>query len=657
MFDRILAQLVLPAEISLFERNYLRRMNRIALLFFFAHLPVMMVVAALSGTNVVKAALYTAFVLVGPTVAFRTLSNPRAIARVSAFAAMCMGGVLVHVGQGPMQIEMHFYFFVLIALLAVFADPIVIIVAAVTVALHHLVLYFVLPTSVFNYQASIWAVLVHALFVVLESVAACFVARSFFDNVIGLERIVAQRTGELASRNDQMRIVMDNVEAGLVTVGLDGTMSSERSLALERWLGKCEPTDTLWSYVRRSDETAATWLEMSWEMLRDDLVPTELALDQCPRRLRAGERTLALVTTVLGAGTDERRLLVVMTDVTGEIERERLEAEQREIVTLCEHAVKDRFGLAEFMRESGAMIEAIERGTTSSHAELRRLLHTIKGNCAIFGATTVATLCHEIETHVEEEGCIRETDRAALGASWRKISSKLSLLRGEQSGQVDVELAEHAAVVQSLRSGTPATEVADSIDAWRRERAGQRLSRVAEHARGIAKRLERAPLEIVTEHDAMRLPDEDWSSFWAAFVHLVRNAVDHGIEPADERIAKGKPAGGRLTLRAHQEAGGVSIEVEDDGRGIDWDAVAARARALHLPASTREELVEALFAEGLSTKKDVSDLSGRGVGMSAIRAECVRLGAQFSLAPVPGGGTRFRIEVPRFGQRRVTTAA
>src|SRR6202042_3083434 len=103
--------------------------------------------------------------------------------------SMFMGGLLVHFGQGPMQIEMHFYFFVSLALLAVYANPLIIIAAATTVALHHLVLYLFLPRSAFNYEASLLAVSVHALFVALESIAACFVARTFFENVGGLEKI------------------------------------------------------------------------------------------------------------------------------------------------------------------------------------------------------------------------------------------------------------------------------------------------------------------------------------------------------------------------------------------------------------------------------------------------------------------------------------
>jgi hypothetical protein len=149
--SRLFKYLVLPKEISAFEANYLRRMNRIGLVFFALHIPVMSIVAWANGTRPLLAAALSAAVLAGPALAYATLANPRTISIVYGMAAMFMGGLLVHFGQGPMQIEMHFYFFALIAMLAVFGNPLVIVAAAVTVALHHLIVWMVLPRSVFNY--------------------------------------------------------------------------------------------------------------------------------------------------------------------------------------------------------------------------------------------------------------------------------------------------------------------------------------------------------------------------------------------------------------------------------------------------------------------------------------------------------------------------
>src|ERR1051325_1111752 len=93
--------LFLPREISDFERSYLRRMNRIALLFFCLHLPAFVGVAALAGTSLVPAAILTPIVLIGPTIVYFWLTNPRALAVAYGFTALVMGGLLVHFGQGP----------------------------------------------------------------------------------------------------------------------------------------------------------------------------------------------------------------------------------------------------------------------------------------------------------------------------------------------------------------------------------------------------------------------------------------------------------------------------------------------------------------------------------------------------------------------------
>jgi methyl-accepting chemotaxis protein len=202
----LLNYLFLPREITDFERAYLKRINRIALVFFYLHWPVFVGVAWLAGTSLAQAALLTPIVLIGPTIAYVTFSNPRWLSVTYGFTAMVLGGLLVHFGQGPMQIEMHFYFFVLIALLAVFANPPVILVAAVTVAVHHFVVWLVIPASVFNYEASFWSVVVHAVFVVIESVAAVFVARSFFNDY--------HRTNQalMEARGLQHRVQNENTE-------------------------------------------------------------------------------------------------------------------------------------------------------------------------------------------------------------------------------------------------------------------------------------------------------------------------------------------------------------------------------------------------------------------------------------------------------------
>ncbi|MFN3690516.1 MAG: chemotaxis protein CheA, partial [Fimbriimonadales bacterium] len=130
--------------------------------------------------------------------------------------------------------------------------------------------------------------------------------------------------------------------------------------------------------------------------------------------------------------------------------------------------------------------------------------------------------------------------------------------------------------------------------------------------------------------------------------HLVRNAIDHGIEPPDERRAQGKPETGTLLLRASQSEGRIYIEVSDDGRGIDLERVRRKALELGWLSETDqpspETLYDFLFRPGFSTAQQISDLSGRGVGMEVVKRNVEQLGGSISVHSVQGQGTRFTLK-------------
>jgi len=135
-------------------------------------------------------------------------------------------------------------------------------------------------------------------------------------------------------------------------------------------------------------------------------------------------------------------------------------------------------------------------------------------------------------------------------------------------------------------------------------------------------------------------------------LHLVRNALDHGIEPPHERRAAGKPEQAQIGLSAFHQGEQVIIDVSDDGRGIDPAAVRRKAREQSLISEAEmrelpdEQIVRLVFAAGLSTTARVSELSGRGVGLSAVRASVERFGGSAGIANRPGHGTTIRLSLP-----------
>ncbi|WP_304680387.1 chemotaxis protein CheA, partial [uncultured Desulfovibrio sp.] len=135
-------------------------------------------------------------------------------------------------------------------------------------------------------------------------------------------------------------------------------------------------------------------------------------------------------------------------------------------------------------------------------------------------------------------------------------------------------------------------------------------------------------------------------------VHLIRNSVDHGIEPEDVRIAAGKPAKGKVTLRAFHKGNSVAIEIEDDGKGIDPDKM--REVAIRKGVVTPEEAaqlddreaMELIFAPGFSSAEKITDISGRGVGMDVVRTNIKNLKGSVSTNSEVGKGTRFTLSLP-----------
>jgi len=132
--------------------------------------------------------------------------------------------------------------------------------------------------------------------------------------------------------------------------------------------------------------------------------------------------------------------------------------------------------------------------------------------------------------------------------------------------------------------------------------------------------------------------------------HLVRNAFDHGIEPAEERAAAGKPPSGTIGLKARHQGGSVVLEVSDDGRGLDRERILTKARASGLAAGDEnppdEQVFSYIFEPGFSTAATVSDISGRGVGMDVVKKSVEGLNGAIGIRSEPGRGVTFRIQLP-----------
>jgi two-component system chemotaxis sensor kinase CheA len=173
----------------------------------------------------------------------------------------------------------------------------------------------------------------------------------------------------------------------------------------------------------------------------------------------------------------------------------------------------------------------------------------------------------------------------------------------------------------------------------------------ARHARELARSLGRE-VEVDLEGEETRLDRRIARELEEALVHLIRNAVDHGIEPPEVREARGKPRAGRIGIKALADGPKVRLVIEDDGGGIDIERVLQKAVDVGLVDASvaaglgKKEALRLLFAPGFSTRKQVSEISGRGVGLDVVANAVNRVGGEVFVDTEPRRGTTFTVEVP-----------
>jgi two-component system chemotaxis sensor kinase CheA len=195
------------------------------------------------------------------------------------------------------------------------------------------------------------------------------------------------------------------------------------------------------------------------------------------------------------------------------------------------------------------------------------------------------------------------------------------------------------------------SELQEGVMKARLQPIGQLWSRFPRVVRDLAVACGK-PVNLVLEGEATELDRSVLEAIADPLVHMLRNALDHGIEPAADRAARGKPVDGRILLRAFHEGGQVVLEVSDDGRGMDPARLRRRAAESGLLPPDRaarlddREALELIFLPGFSTADRVTTLSGRGVGMDVVRSNLQSIGGSVEIQTRPGHGTLFRLKIP-----------
>jgi len=192
-------------------------------------------------------------------------------------------------------------------------------------------------------------------------------------------------------------------------------------------------------------------------------------------------------------------------------------------------------------------------------------------------------------------------------------------------------------------------EIRDSALRLRMVQVGDTFNRFQRVVRDVSRELQK-DIHLEINGGETELDKTVVEKIGDPLMHLVRNAMDHGIEPADQRAEAGKPLRGAVTLNAYHDSGSIVIEVSDDGRGLNAGRILEKAREKGLVAPgqepTTQEIYRLIFEPGFSTAEQITNLSGRGVGMDVVKRNIEALRGTVDVTSEPGHGTTFTIRLP-----------
>jgi two-component system chemotaxis sensor kinase CheA len=332
-------------------------------------------------------------------------------------------------------------------------------------------------------------------------------------------------------------------------------------------------------------------------------------------------------------------------------------------------------GAAATASEPDVEAEAVAEVVAEAVAEIEQVLETALEHAAEQVEHAVETVVEHAAEHVEgfverrqggrraedrleeEDG---ETRRGVVDSSVRvdvdlldslvQLVGELVLTRNQvlqrTESTEDIELVRAA-----QRLDLVASELQEGIMKTRMQPIGQVWSKMPRIVRDLAVQLGR-DVDLQMEGHETELDRSLLEALKGPLTHLVRNALDHGIETPADRVAAGKDPKGRLLLRSFHESGQVVVEITDDGKGIDPDTIARVAierGVITRDQATRmesREIVNLIFRPGFSTATEVTNVSGRGVGMDVVRTNIERIGGTVDMQSQVGQGTTCRVRIP-----------
>ena len=454
---------------------------------------------------------------------------------------------------------------------------------------------------------------------------------------ISVSVLLEENNRQLEFQMNRIQAILDSALQGFLTFGsnlkIDKDFSKRTADLLGSDLAGRDVCDVLkLNRVSFSEFSTVVFLGTSWDLLKN--------FSKLESEVDGKILNIELVPIIEDGKV--KSILAAITDVTQLTELQKKAEKNAQVNRTMVKVLQSKSLFLEVIRSVGRI-----DSRTLDQTDARRVVHTWKGEFSFFGVQELVDLCHAWEDKWKDDFDSDEFQkfvkelRLALEAFLDQYDDILNI-RSAKEDEILISLERVKNLVRKALSLNSPPELMVLMENLLESPIKDSLSWLNEVWLTAAEKLGKK-VNPIQWKDSVPIFAEPYKKVLSMLVHAVRNAADHGIEYAQERVTAGKQKHGTLTVQLELKEGNYHLKLKDDGRGLNAEKIKQIAEKKGLPIPTDNDVSELIFQANFSTAEHVTEYSGRGVGLDAVRAEARMHGGDAKIRSLPEGGLELTV--------------
>ncbi|MBH47165.1 MAG: hypothetical protein CME71_03240 [Halobacteriovorax sp.] len=471
----------------------------------------------------------------------------------------------------------------------------------------------------------------------------------------------------IEEKDSNINSLLTALPFGLFYFDNTGTISIERSQSTLKLFKEFDQYKTIIDFFN-AHQVKTEMTEKIVGIIFKNQLPFESAVNLFPKRIvvNEGDRKLQIELSFkkkLNSDNKVEKVIVIAEDITKEVEALAKNQSLTEKVGRVSKASEDIESFREFLQAANQLFlninKAVQKlGENSKLVDLRRDLHSLKGLVEVYGFSTCSKQIHHIETILSDTDFAEKLDELKEQTSQSIATFKehsddiVAILAIDQSDELKLVDINKISTIKKLAEQSQIPDLVKAVQSLNKFPLNKVFKKYVSYTNQVVQSLGDKEAALLFNPSSDEITYEEGRMLDSALVHIIRNSIDHGIESTAAREKASKSRVGAVNISCTREKGSLNFLIQDDGKGINADLLAQKATEKglwseeQLSKASHDEKVNLIFASSFSTKEEVSELSGRGVGMDAVKDLVESLGGQIAVETSLGLGTNFKISIP-----------